>query len=138
MFVATQRHTRKVGFWELGVWVSAATVVVVLACADPSSSRWFPPCPFHALTGLDCPGCGSTRALHALLHGHVGAAINFNLLTLPGLAMVALGFGQQHSERLRKWWLPLNRPKVILVVVLAFWLLRNLPFEPFLWLSSGH
>lgn len=27
-------------------------------------------CPFHALTGLYCPGCGGTRAFYAFIHGH--------------------------------------------------------------------
>ena len=29
-----------------------------------------PPCTLHSLTGYYCPGCGGTRAIMALLHGH--------------------------------------------------------------------
>ena len=32
-------------------------------------TKIFPPCMFHALTGFSCPGCGSTRAVSALLRG---------------------------------------------------------------------
>lgn len=45
---------------------------------DPSIHSLFPPCVFHALTGLLCPGCGLTRAVHESLHGNVHAAISFN------------------------------------------------------------
>ena len=47
--------------------------------------EWHGPglCLFHRLTGLECPGCGMTRAFHALTHGHVSEALSFNLLSLP-------------------------------------------------------
>ncbi len=48
---------------------------------------WFDPaklglplCSFHVLTGLDCPGCGATRATHELLHGRLAAAWHYNAL----------------------------------------------------------
>lgn len=51
----------------------------------------FPRCPVHWLTGLHCPGCGTQRALHALLHGHVVQAIGFNLLAALAAPVVAFG-----------------------------------------------
>jgi hypothetical protein len=62
-----------------------ASLVVLTAlgavyAVDPATSRLFPPCLFHSLTGLQCPGCGGTRALHQLLHGNVGAAFRLNPL----------------------------------------------------------
>lgn len=36
------------------------------------------PCPFHALTGLDCPGCGVSRMCMALLRLDVRAAWEAN------------------------------------------------------------
>ena len=42
---------------------------------DPSHDVWLPRCPFHALTGWDCPACGGQRALHSLLHGRFGEAL---------------------------------------------------------------
>ncbi len=50
---------------------------------------WLPPCPFHALTGLPCPGCGMTRACLHLIQGHLGPALLSNPFSLL-LAAVAL------------------------------------------------
>lgn len=55
---------------------------------------WFvPKCPFKLVTGLDCPGCGFQRALHALLHGKIAEAVRYNLFLLyaiPYLVMLVI------------------------------------------------
>lgn len=55
----------------------------VLYHYPPATSSFYPHCAFHDLTGLDCPGCGTTRALHQLLHGNVGAALRLNAMLFP-------------------------------------------------------
>jgi Protein of unknown function (DUF2752) len=66
----------------------AATVagigVVALLLFDPAVTWWFPSCPLYALTGWQCPFCGTLRAAHALLHGEVLSALMFNPLTVVG------------------------------------------------------
>ena len=55
---------------------------------NPSENSFFIPCPFHYITGFFCPGCGSQRAVHLLLHGDMVGAFRFNplmVLTLPVL-----------------------------------------------------
>ena len=53
----------------------------VLRRIDPNvAGNPLPPCPLRALTGLYCPGCGSTRTLHALLHGDLATAMAMNPL----------------------------------------------------------
>ncbi len=100
--------------------------VMALAMVNPATSDVFPPCLFHKYTGLYCPGCGTTRALHELLHGHFAAALRLNLLTLllfPTLGILAL------TGRPSTW-----RPGVVwtlVVAVIAFGVLRNLPWYPF-------
>jgi hypothetical protein len=94
---------------------------------DPSEYAIFPPCLFHKLTGLHCPGCGGTRAAHALLHGDLLAAVRFNALLVVGFPTMALAFWLQRSaERLGR-----NRFRNLAVacasVFLAFTLVRNLP-----------
>lgn len=49
---------------------------------DPSYNLLAPKCFFRQLTGLDCPGCGSQRAFHALLHGNLRQAIRYNYFFL--------------------------------------------------------
>ena len=64
----------------------AAAALAALPCLatlftfNPADSSVFPPCPFRALTGFHCPGCGTLRGLHQLLHGHLLEAFSFNPL----------------------------------------------------------
>ena len=62
--------------------------VVVLCLFPPERYAFYPACPFHALTGWLCPGCGSTRALSAFLHGEMLRAFALNplLVFMPPLA----------------------------------------------------
>ncbi|MEP7256927.1 MAG: DUF2752 domain-containing protein [Flavitalea sp.] len=104
---------------------------------DPSFNRFFPPCPFNWLTGLYCPGCGSQRAFHDTLHGHLSSAAGHNILFvifLPLLffaAVVAL-----HNLFSKKKWgqrlfYSASFARIILTVTLLFWILRNIPAAPF-------
>jgi hypothetical protein len=68
----------------------AAAVLVALWRLDPSTSAVFPPCLFRALTGWQCPGCGSARALHALLHGQLTDALRLNPLAVAALPLAAV------------------------------------------------
>lgn len=57
---------------------------------NPSTHGFYPQCAFHSLTGLNCPGCGATRAFYALLHGNFPLALKDNalfVLALPALAV---------------------------------------------------
>jgi hypothetical protein len=62
--------------------LAASSGVVVLYFFDPATSGFYPVCPLHQITGLQCPGCGGLRALHQLLHGHLGAAWRLNPLVV--------------------------------------------------------
>ncbi len=79
------------------VAVVATTVLGAIGLAAaaapiaPALVRALPPCVFHALTGVPCPACGSTRAVLALLAGDPRAALAFNPLVTLGAA-VALAF----------------------------------------------
>jgi Protein of unknown function (DUF2752) len=77
-------------------WLANALLALgVLACAalyvwPPGRTGFYPACPIHEYLHIDCPGCGATRALAALLHGRLGEAMRLNalfVLMLPfGLA----------------------------------------------------
>lgn len=115
----------------------AAVLLAVLFLLDPVQHSFYPVCPFHKLTGLNCPGCGSTRAMHEMLHGHILAALRCNalvMLTLPFVMwMVARHLigrwrGQQRTLEFQTNWL-----WIFLGVTIVFTVLRNLP--QFAWLS---
>src|SRR6186997_1506412 len=63
--------------------------LAVLYWNPPEQSRFAPPCMFHKLTGLHCPGCGATRAAYALLHGHPADAARKNVLFIVALPFIA-------------------------------------------------
>ncbi|MFF8265485.1 DUF2752 domain-containing protein [Streptomyces virginiae] len=112
-------------------WLAAgvfAAVAVAVRLADPTRPGRFPSCPLLALTGWDCPGCGSLRALHQLTHAHVAAAADYNLLLVVVLPCVAFAWLRVVTGRTARRALPLWRwPRVILVVVVLWTVVRNLP-----------
>ncbi len=95
---------------------------------------WYPPCPFRLATGLFCPGCGSGRAVHALVHGEWGRALGLNpvlvLLLPPGLVWTATLLWRGLGRGLPPLAPPRPTATILLVVVSAFWVLRNLPWWP--------
>jgi hypothetical protein len=104
---------------------------------NPGTHGFYPVCLFHELTGLNCPGCGSTRALFALLHGHFQLALKDNALFLLTLAVLAFWGVRIFLQKLKHQPATFSAsPKfflAFLVVAIVFGVLRNLPgFE---WLS---
>jgi hypothetical protein len=95
-----------------------------------------PVCPTKALLGIDCPGCGSLRMLYWLLHGDLCAAVRFNALGLVAVvlllwAYVAWTYGRLAGRRVWSWQhSPWSAP-VALVLVLLWFVVRNLGFGPF-------
>ncbi|MBA4849674.1 DUF2752 domain-containing protein [Emticicia sp. BO119] len=90
-------------------------------------------CIFYKTTGLYCPGCGGQRAFHALLHGHMGTALQDNLLIYLILPVVGLKLLEELSGK-RMFPPEFYSNKIILpilIFVILFFLLRNFPFKPF-------
>lgn len=109
---------------------------VTIAAFDPSKNGFFPVCPLLALTGFACPGCGLTRSLHALLHGDIVPALDFNLL-LPLWILIFGAFFVSLvliAARGRGTGVSLAGPGVLttfLVVLITFGIVRNIPQWPF-------
>jgi hypothetical protein len=118
----------------LGFVVAGAGAVVFFF--NPSNYGFYPICLFHQTTGLNCPGCGMTRALYALLHGHLQVALKDNALfvaTLAALAARGVWFaGKKISGKPAGQFLSANILWPVLVVAVVFTLLRNLPAFAFL------
>lgn len=72
-----------------GVAVALLTLCAFYYAFDPSLTAWSPRCMVHTLTGLECPGCGSQRMLHALLHGDIASAWRYNPFLLCMLPVIA-------------------------------------------------
>jgi len=118
------------------IWFTVATSAVYLFLFEPGKSGVFLVCPFRALTGLTCPGCGSTRGLHALLHGDLVGAFQFNpflILALPFLlfALVDYTNAVMRGQPIKHNRLDAKYIWMLFVGVLFFWIFRNTPFYPF-------
>jgi hypothetical protein len=121
---------------------ATAAGLVLLRVFDPATAGIFPPCPIHYLTGLYCPGCGSLRALHALLHGNLLQAWAMNPLTvmlLPFLVygLISEGIVQVRGRGLPQPILPARQIRVLFAVIVLFGVMRNLPVQPFALLAPG-
>jgi hypothetical protein len=134
-----------VSWWKVG----ALGAVALGGCAyvalyDPNTaSALYPACPFKVITGLDCPGCGITRALHALFNGNPAQALDQNLLFVIALPFLLLWLargvwtsvtGRPRPPSVR--WTP-TMTWALVGLGGAFWVVRNLPWSPFDWLASG-
>ena len=121
------------------VAAAALAGVVVLAAVDPNQPGHYPTCPFLSLTGAYCPGCGSLRAVHDLAHGDVAGALARNPFTVVALVGLVVGW-VWWTRRLwqggrRTWAAPSWSIYALLGIVLAYWVMRNVP--GWTWLSPA-
>jgi hypothetical protein len=109
----------------------ALVALPLLAAFDPVTTWWFPSCPLRALTGWQCPLCGTLRAIHALLHGAPRVALSLNpLITLGGLAgFTALAYDVVDPVRTSRFEGLAARCFSArgFAALIAFGVLRNLP-----------
>lgn len=108
----------------------------------PGESIWFPRCVFLSATNLYCPGCGATRCLHSLLHGHFAQAFAFNPLLVVALPLLILGgiseaYIAWTGRALLPWRLSRKMILAIFWIVVAYWIARNFNFYPFKFLAPG-
>lgn len=111
-------------------------LAVLFFVVDPSKSVLFPRCVFHSLTGYYCPGCGSQRAIHSLLHFNLAGVVQNNFLLLPAIILIVYHYSRTFLNRKLNWNLPnifyfKKTPWIILAVIILFWILRNIPGYPF-------
>jgi Protein of unknown function (DUF2752) len=88
----------------------------------------FPVCPFRLLTGWNCPACGGLRMIHDVLHGDLAAAITDNAFLLVGIPMLAGWFLLR--QRSGKSLLPIPAVPTVVIAMLAWTVVRNLPGFP--------
>jgi hypothetical protein len=126
----------------LGFFAGAVASAAILGAGavvfffNPSSHGFYPICLFHQLTGWNCPGCGGTRSVYALLHGHFALALKDNALFVLLIATFALQgawFGTKKIlRRPAGQFFPAKYLWLLLAVAVIFTVLRNLPEFAFL------
>jgi hypothetical protein len=99
----------------------------------PTEYSFYPRCPVYLATHWLCPGCGSTRALHALLHGDLGAALHYNVFfTLLAPVMLAwfafCCYRVMRYDQFPDLAIPRSAAACLVVVALLFTVARNTVF----------
>ncbi|MFI5378183.1 MAG: DUF2752 domain-containing protein [Tepidisphaerales bacterium] len=121
----------------------AATLAAALAAVyyfrhDPAQpGGFFPPCLFHVLTHLYCPGCGSQRAAHQLLHGRLLGALHCNALACAAVPLLAWEAIAKTTRRLPSLLYRRRIGWTVVWLVIIFSILRNIPVWPCTLLSPG-
>ena len=119
--------------------LGAAAFLTLAHVVDPNEPGNYPTCPWLAITGTWCPGCGTLRATHALTHGDPGTAFARNPVTVLAYLVVFVGFAaytvRMWTGRPRRRLAPAWLLYTLFWGILAFWVLRNVP--GFAWLSPA-
>lgn len=109
---------------RIAIAAAAVSLAAIYFMFDPARMP-FPRCPFLMATGLKCPGCGSQRAIHSLLHLDISAAWHYNAMLVATLPYLALLVTAGRSGTLYR---RLNHSRLILAyctAVVLWWILRN-------------
>ncbi|WP_409529535.1 DUF2752 domain-containing protein [Soonwooa sp.] len=118
--------------WFLGVLLTG--VLLVYFFIDPAYSGWAINCPFKAITKYDCPGCGSQRAFHQLLHGQCSNAFVLNPLFVVAIPVFLIFLVFQIVDLKTKYSKFYNllfgfkSILIYLIIVLMFFVVRNTGF----------
>lgn len=121
-------------YFRVAATAAALLVVAVIFCiyyysVDPAGGRT-PKCIFRLLTGFDCPGCGSQRAFHALMHGHLAAAWGYNpfvFFAVPAAAFFIVA--ESGREKWPRFHARVVHPAVltaVLIAIVGWWIGRNI------------
>ena len=123
------------------IYFSIVLGCIILYHFDPATnSQIYPPSLSREIGGFYCAGCGTLRALHQLLHGHLLAALDLNplmVLTAPYLIYSFISYTSPVilGQKIPQVYIKTSWIWLFLKVVLIYWVLRNIPFPPFNWLA---
>ena len=130
-------HGRRAVLQPLGVAAVTLVGTGYVAAVDPNAVGHYPTCPFLAITGWYCPGCGALRAVHALAHGDLMTALARNPFVVVALGYVVVAWVLWLERTVRgrpvRWLAPAWVLYSVLGAILMFGVLRNLP--GWTWLS---
>jgi hypothetical protein len=114
------------------VIVVIIVLIITYSKLNPENSHFFPQCPFKLLTGFECPGCGSQRAMHHLLNLKISHAIQENALLVFSIPYILLllsatflksrsaGFMRLHNVLygIKAIW-------IVCSIIVLWWIARN-------------
>ena len=108
-------------------------LVFIYKTFNPSNNIHFPQCPFLYLTGFKCPGCGSQRAVHHLLNLELIKSFKSNSLFMVSIPYLVFGFILENRKytnnkllSLRNKFYGIKAIYIVLIVIVLFWILRNI------------
>ena len=94
------------------------------------------PCAFKTLTHLNCPSCGVSRICVSISHGDIKSAFYYNQVLVFLTPLIALYYifyqiryirtGQRKISKLEN-----NTMILIIVILIIYGIVRNLPFYPY-------
>jgi hypothetical protein len=116
----------------VGAAAAGLAAFVFVGVVDPNKPGRYPTCPFLAVTGHWCPGCGTLRAMHALARGDLATAAGMNGLAVLSLPLLGFLWWRWTARA----WSGAERPRpvaagwiwALLLVIVVFGVVRNLPF----------
>ena len=108
------------GALVIGGIIAAFAGALLLFFYNPETTSFYPRCPFYVLTGLKCPGCGTLRGIHALLHFRIVDALRLNPLMVMSIPLLVVLLISPRS--CKSVWMG----RGVLLVVLAYWIMRNI------------
>lgn len=139
--VAVAPVVKASGWWALGAPALVGGVAVAAAVLvhfhDPHVQGSYGVCPFYALTGWWCPGCGGLRAMHNLTEGRILDAVHSNAFLLPLILGFTLWWGDWMVRRWRgrpgrSFTMSRTTLAIVLTLLAAFTVLRNTPWGAWL------
>ena len=125
-------RTKKIVFFCL-VIILFVLLVITYGKFNPENSHFYPKCPFKLLTGYECPGCGSQRAIHYLLNLNIGSAFKANALLVFSIPYVLLLFVAELLKSRNRFFMRLYKILfsskaiwIVFVIVIFWWFARNI------------
>jgi hypothetical protein len=114
-----------------GVFALTFLIVTLISVLKIKYQLFLFPCLFHKLTGLYCPGCGGTRSVTSLLHGHPITSIRYNPIVIYGVLIYAWYMISNTIEKLSKHTIKIGmkyRDSYFVIglgIILIFCFIRN-------------
>jgi hypothetical protein len=121
---------------NIGIVVGLISLGILYLLINPNEVNFFPKCLLYGVTGFYCPGCGSQRATHQLLNFNIFGVLQQNVLyfislLILGYHLIMTGIHKIFKKNIYNYIYHPKTPVVILVVIIIFWILRNIPYYPF-------